>query len=342
MVIGFNHSVLQCDGHSGLMKLQDQVGKDLSLPTQTSPPYSHQSQGTVERFRKTLCGQNRRARLQQGELNSFGSFRKASSGSCSIRTSLLKASCEGLSLRSTTHCGWASVSSLAPRIVAHSGQILKARTVTHLIKEQQFNSVEFTKSFFLLTNANPTIKNLKKIALPFKSCSGLSSCNRSPRCCQKTSSPWIRGSRSPLNMLVLISRLHQPRERINHHHQPHCIVNVNLSTLANTSSSWISNAPWKPQQQPQQSGQQPGQIRRRSLKNSKPRESTEVAAIIQDIKDNHLPSVRIRSTQITKKPNQRQSHSFFRSGIKKSSGMFSRSDQNSNHQRNQTNRSSRS
>ena len=38
MVNGFTHSVLQCDGHSGLMKLQDQVGKDLSLPTQISPP----------------------------------------------------------------------------------------------------------------------------------------------------------------------------------------------------------------------------------------------------------------------------------------------------------------
>ena len=50
MVNGFTHSVLQCDGHSGLMKLQDQVGKDLSLPTQISPPNSHQSQGTVERF----------------------------------------------------------------------------------------------------------------------------------------------------------------------------------------------------------------------------------------------------------------------------------------------------
>ena len=54
MVNRFPHSVLQCDGHSGLMKLQDQVGKDLSLPTQISPPYSHQSQGTVERFHKTL------------------------------------------------------------------------------------------------------------------------------------------------------------------------------------------------------------------------------------------------------------------------------------------------
>ena len=30
-------------------------------------------------------------------------------------------------------------------IVAHEGQILKTRTVTRLIKEQQFNSVEFNK-----------------------------------------------------------------------------------------------------------------------------------------------------------------------------------------------------
>ena len=30
-------------------------------------------------------------------------------------------------------------------IVAHSGQILKARTVTPLIKEQQVNAIEFSK-----------------------------------------------------------------------------------------------------------------------------------------------------------------------------------------------------
>ena len=63
MVNGFTHSVLQCDGHSGLMKLQDQVGKDLSLPTQISPPYSRQSQGAVERFRKNLYGQVRAIKL---------------------------------------------------------------------------------------------------------------------------------------------------------------------------------------------------------------------------------------------------------------------------------------
>ena len=35
----------------------------MSLPTQISPPYSHQSQGTVERFHKTLYGQVRAIRI---------------------------------------------------------------------------------------------------------------------------------------------------------------------------------------------------------------------------------------------------------------------------------------
>ena len=62
-VNGFTKSVLQCDGHSGLLALQEQVGQEMSLPTQISPPYSHQSQGTVERFHKTLYGQVRAIRI---------------------------------------------------------------------------------------------------------------------------------------------------------------------------------------------------------------------------------------------------------------------------------------
>ena len=46
---GFTKSVIQCDGHSGLLRLQEQVGREMSLRTQVSPPYSHQSQGNVER-----------------------------------------------------------------------------------------------------------------------------------------------------------------------------------------------------------------------------------------------------------------------------------------------------
>ena len=62
-VDGFTKSVLQCDGHSGLRALQEQVGQEMSLPTQISPPYSHQSQGTVERFHKTLYGQVRAIKI---------------------------------------------------------------------------------------------------------------------------------------------------------------------------------------------------------------------------------------------------------------------------------------
>ena len=62
-VNGFTKSVLQCDGHSGLLALQEQVGQEMSLPTPISPPYSHQSQGTVERFHKTLYGQVRSIRI---------------------------------------------------------------------------------------------------------------------------------------------------------------------------------------------------------------------------------------------------------------------------------------
>ena len=62
-VNGFTKSVLQYDGHSGLLALQEQVGQEMSLPIQVSPPYSHQSQGTVERFRKTLYGQVRAIRI---------------------------------------------------------------------------------------------------------------------------------------------------------------------------------------------------------------------------------------------------------------------------------------
>ena len=59
---GFTKAVLQCDGHSELLALQ-QVGCDMSLPTQVSPPYNHQSQGTVEKFHETLHGQARAIKI---------------------------------------------------------------------------------------------------------------------------------------------------------------------------------------------------------------------------------------------------------------------------------------
>ena len=51
---GFTQSVLQRDGRSGLLAFQEQVGREMSLPTQVSPPYSHQSQVTVERLHNTF------------------------------------------------------------------------------------------------------------------------------------------------------------------------------------------------------------------------------------------------------------------------------------------------
>ena len=47
------------DMNSGLLKFQEQVGREFSLPTQVSPLYSHQSQGTAERFHMTLYGKVR-------------------------------------------------------------------------------------------------------------------------------------------------------------------------------------------------------------------------------------------------------------------------------------------
>ena len=53
------------------------------------------------------------------------------------------------------------------------------------------------------------------------------------------------------------------------------------------------SGPVQSQQQTQQSDQQPDQqpvqVRRRIRTNSKPKDSSEVAAILQDIKGNHLP-----------------------------------------------------
>ena len=190
VVNGFTHSVLQCDGHSGLMKLQDQVGKDLSLPTQISPPYSHQSQGTVERFRKTLYGQVRAIKLglaahlgihpdstaarlmpwiishavftinrylirQDGKTSYERVFNKAHSGPLVHFGERVLAHpqstppAQKLHLRAQPQkhyslwLGKCVITGM--HIVAHEGQVLKTRTVTRLVKDQQFNAVEFNK-----------------------------------------------------------------------------------------------------------------------------------------------------------------------------------------------------
>ena len=187
MVNGFTHSVLQCDGHSGLMKLQDQVGKDLSLPTQISPPYSHQSQGTVERFHKTLYGQVRAIKLglaahlgihpdstaarlmpwiishavftisrylirQDGKTSYERVFNKAHSsllvhfGERVLAHHQATSPAQKRAQPQKHYSLWLGRCVITGmHIVAHEGQVLKARTVTRLVRDQQFNSVKFNK-----------------------------------------------------------------------------------------------------------------------------------------------------------------------------------------------------
>ena len=67
---GFTKSVLQSDHETSLMQSVSTVATDLKLPTSVSPPYSHQSQGKVERFHRNLFDQLHTTRLQWSrELN---------------------------------------------------------------------------------------------------------------------------------------------------------------------------------------------------------------------------------------------------------------------------------
>ena len=95
--------------------------------------------------------------------------------------------------------------------------------------------------------------------------------------------------------------------------------------------------PQAPQQAPQTQPQQPVQVRRRIRTKSKPQDSSEIAAVLQDIKENHLPyhsgsDQRRSSGSSVRRRVASRSHS---SGMvsRGSSGIFSRSDQGSNHKR---------
>ena len=65
-------------------------------------------------------------------------------------------------------------------IVARSGQCDQRAAI-------QFREVQQDHSSTM--NMNLTIKNLKRIPLPFQSFSGHSSCNKTAECCQGTASP---------------------------------------------------------------------------------------------------------------------------------------------------------
>ena len=116
-----------------------------------------------------------------------------------------------------------------------------------LDQEQQLNSLEFSKIFHL-TNMNLTIKNLKKIALHFKNLLRSFVTEQDPKCCQKTSTQahgsvvwghcWTRwpSSQSFSSQGSDQSTIIKFTASI--------VINVNLSTSTSTSSStWVSNAP---------------------------------------------------------------------------------------------------
>ena len=277
MVNGFTHSVLQCDGHSGLMKLQDQAGKDLSLPVQISPPYSRQSPGTVASFHKTLCGQVRAIQLglaahlgihadsiaarlmpwiiqhavftinrylipQDGKTSHEQVFNKVLWFILGKAFWLMfkpplppKSFVESPGSEALLdHCGCGNVSSL--ECTSWLTRVRFSKPEQSLVWSKSSNSMlsSSTRSLFPIMNQNLTIKNLKKIVLLFKNCSGHSSCNKNQRYRIKTSSLQISVSNSLLSTLAHHSRLRQPRERSSNHH--HCQQHISITTISHSLS----------------------------------------------------------------------------------------------------------
>ena len=284
-------------------------------------------------------------KAHSGPLVQFG-VRGKSSGSCSSHPSLPKASFEG----SASEALLIVVGKMRHHWDAYRGSRRsdsQTRTVTRLIKEQKFNPVEFSK---IILPPHLTIKNLKKIALLFKSCLGHSSC-KNQRCRTRTSSLWIKDLRSLLSMLAHHSQLHQPRERIrdhhcqhHHQHQPHffspqvfrCLRDFKFSILLKLSNQAQVSLSSKPSNQISnqfRSGEESGQSQ--NLKTHQKlqqyfRTSEKIIFLL----------LRIRSMQIVKKLNQRKS--CFKVSFFRTSGILSRSDQGSYHKRAQANWSSRS
>ena len=90
-VNGFTKSVIRCDGHWSSQSSLEQVGREMSLLTQVSPQYSHQGQGTVETFRKTLYDQVRAIRI--GLADQLGTHSDQVEGSllpCLFNTQLIR------------------------------------------------------------------------------------------------------------------------------------------------------------------------------------------------------------------------------------------------------------
>ena len=185
-------------------------------------------------------------------------------------------------------------------IVAHEGQVLKTRTVTHLVKDQQFNPVELNKIILPPHESEPHYQEPQddRIAL------------------QELLRSFITQQQS--KMKIQDFKPSDQRFEVTVEHAD-SIITASPAEGANQRSSAASTAtssqpliiPHRPglqipqgvQIQPQQSGpsqpqalqqvpqaqpQQPVQVRRRIRTKSRPQDPSEIAAVLQDIKENHL------------------------------------------------------
>ena len=184
-------------------------------------------------------------------------------------------------------------------IVAHEGQVLKTRTVTRLVRDQQFNAVEFNKIVPPPHESEPHYQEPQedRVAL------------------QELLRSFIMQQQSKMK----IQDFKPSDQRFNvtvEHADP--IITASSAEGASQRSATTSTAtsstqpliiphppglpipqgvqrqpsqpqvPQQPQQAPQAQPQQPVQVRRRIRTKSRPQDVSEISAVLQDIKENHL------------------------------------------------------
>ena len=185
-------------------------------------------------------------------------------------------------------------------IVAHEGQVLKARTVTRLVQDQQFNAVEFNKiilpphesephyqepqedrialqellrSFIMQQQSKMKIRDFKpsdqRFQVTVEHADSIITASPAEGANQRSSAASTATSSQPLIIP----------------HPPGLQIPQGIQSQPQQSGS---SQPQVPQQVPQAQPQQPVQVRRRIRTKSRPQESSEIAAVLQDIKENHL------------------------------------------------------
>ena len=230
-----------------------------------------------------------RAGVQQGSLRSCGSFRGKSSGPCSSHPSLPKASFEG----SASEALPIVVGKLCHHWNAHRGSrrsdfpnpnsnnsrlsssakslfLLMIRTSLSRPQEDRIALQELLRSFIMQQKSKMQDKDFKpldqriEVAVEHTGSS-------------LTASP-AEGANQQLSSLPASSRSTAASQPSNVPQPPGLQMPPGLQV----------QHPHQPQQQTQQSDQRPTQVRRRLRTKPKPQDSPEIA-VLQDIKENHLP-----------------------------------------------------